>query len=173
MVWRKVKSDEKTVAAALLNSTVMGYLADGRNDLAKRLLEFAVVPFSKDLNNHDRKTFVLNLAQAHKWLGNKESMEGVLQSEDWSESNDTFQLATLVLRDQFSEAKEIVKTLHKVGKMTVNEYREWPIFQQFRRDEGFQTLFQELFEEPLDATPPEANAEMAQIYLPPSGTVTS
>lgn len=45
----------------------------------------------------DKKVFIINRAQAYKWLGNQEGANRILNSEDWSACNNEFQLARSIL----------------------------------------------------------------------------
>jgi hypothetical protein len=149
MLWRKVKEADSDEAKALLAKIVFSLLTEGKYDLARRLLEFALSPFSKGLNNHDRKTTVINLAQAHKWLGDETKVKEILDTEDWSGSDEIFQLARCVLFDRFEEAVAVMRTLHKIGKLSMQEYREWPLFQSLRKQPVFIETFKSLFGESL------------------------
>ncbi len=60
-----------------------------------------------------------------------------------------FKLAKAVLEEQGEQALTLFKKLCKSEKLDKSVYREWPLFREFRKNEEFQRLFQEFFEEPL------------------------
>lgn len=47
-----------------------------------------------------------------------------------------------------------IKKMKSLGKdseiLSKDHYRDWPIFQAIRKEEGFKKVFFEIFEEPLD-----------------------
>jgi hypothetical protein len=42
-----------------------------------------------------------------------------------------------------------MKQIGSSGKISKTEYREWPIFETIRKEEGFMNTFSEIFGEPL------------------------
>ena len=60
--------------------------------------------------------------------------------------------------DDFDRAHEIVKRIGTTGSVTKSQYREWPLFRDYRKSEQFQRIFEEVFQEPLNlfsVKPPE------------------
>jgi hypothetical protein len=60
------------------------------------------------------------------------------------------QLAEAVLLDDFDKADEIVRRAGTTGSLRKSNYREWPLFREYRGSEEFQSTFEEVFQEPLN-----------------------
>ncbi len=93
---------------------------------------------------------ILNKAQAYKWNGQDEECKEVINSIDWSASEERFKIAVAVLNDDFCKAAEIMKKIGVNGSLNKAAYREWPIFKEFRKSEKFIEAFEGVFEEKFD-----------------------
>ena len=96
-------------------------------------------------------SFILNKAQALKWMGECGQSKKILASQDWSACSDKFKLAKAVLLDEFDTAAKIMMSIgNNPEKISILHYREWPIFKEFRKTkqflEAYQCIFNEKFE---------------------------
>lgn len=112
---------------------------------------FANNVLKKHSSNLMRRVFLINLALAHRGLGEKEEAANLLKEEDWSDSTDKFDLALAVLREDFSEAERLMRSLGKeaegIGRAG---YETWPLFQQFRESPEFQKAFRDIYGEDFE-----------------------
>jgi hypothetical protein len=130
----------------------------GRYRLAIQLATFGLkymLPFASE---YDRLTLTVNLAQAYKWSGNQEKCNELLDI-DWSASRNEFQLCVCALKDDIDGAIEMMKTIGKGAMPDRNGYREWPVFNELRKNEKVQQAFQEVFGEPLNQMPQDSKIE--------------
>ena len=98
----------------------------------------------------DKSFFVLNLAQAYKWIGNISKCEETLKKEDWGALRDELIIPKLVLENKFIEACERIEILGNDNKiLTMAAYREWPIFKELRKEKQFVAIFKTIFHEDL------------------------
>lgn len=101
-------------------------------------------------NNKDKTFIELNLAQAYKWSGNVRECDSILQALDTSAMKTDLQIPKKVLEEKFEEVFPMMRTLGKDSQiLTIDAYREWPIFQKIREEKEFEETFQSIFEEPL------------------------
>ena len=102
-------------------------------------------------NSKDRCYIVLNKAQAYKWSCDEESCRVILSQEDTSTWNDDLLIPKLVLENKYDEVYE---KMRKVGDssdiVSSDAYRNWPIFQEIRKEDKFIKAFAEIFGEELD-----------------------
>lgn len=92
----------------------------------------------------------MNLAQAYKWSGNVRECDSILQALDTSAMKTDLQIPKKVLEEKFEEVFPMMRTLGKDSQiLTIDAYREWPIFQKIREEKEFEETFQSIFEEPL------------------------
>lgn len=120
-------------------------------DDAITLLAFAV-----DLPKHNselnRLMMVVNQAQALKWKGDFEGSKNVLAAEDWSALGENFQIAEAVLRNEWERASVLMRRIGKDGAIRKVDYRDWPLFREFRLREEFLATYEEVFGENFPKT---------------------
>jgi hypothetical protein len=80
---------------------------------------------------------VVNLAQAYKWGGKPAEASKIIEKEDWTSCSADFQLAVAVLKDDFERAASLMKAVAAANLMRKNDYRDWPLFNEFRKSPLF------------------------------------
>lgn len=167
VLWRKQAPDQISKADGNLILITYALVNDGRYQLARELLDFAVAlprHSAEDL----RLRFVVNLAQTYKWMGDQKKCKEVVDAEDWTAMNLKFQLAHAVLTDNFADAISIVTQIGtSESELDKHSYREWPLFKEFRKCPDFILLFERIFGEPLNkVVVQETQAEVGSSELP-------
>lgn len=147
VLWRKEHPDGLKSADSNLNDVTYGLLHEGKPHLAANLLDFATEVLKKHSDEEFRLMKVMNRAQAYKWIGNNEKCIHILNAEDWSATSNRFKLSEAVLRDNFSTATVIMEQIGSDGSIKKDEYREWPLFREFRKSNEFLKAFEEIFGE--------------------------
>jgi hypothetical protein len=147
VLWRKLQPEEHEKADNAINSVALNLIRDERFSLAKTLLDFAACQ-KKFGSESMRRILILNQAQVHKWTGDHKGMERILGAEDWGASSEKFQLAVAVLNDDFAKAGKLMRRIGPAGSPNKGDYKEWPIFRQFRRAKEFAEVYGEIFGEP-------------------------
>ena len=147
VLWRKVYPQGREKADSNLISTCFDLLQRERYHLACVLLDFSTEVLKKHASDENRRIFIVNRAQAYKWLGNREKSIKIINGEDWSASSDKFRLAVAVIMDDFERADSLVRKIGAHGDITMDFYREWPLFREYRKSEGFLKNFEETFGE--------------------------
>lgn len=141
VLWRKLQPEDRESADQHLNNVCYDLLAAEQFKLASILLDFATSTLKKYTDEQRRLTFIVNRAQAYKWMGNSEAAQKIISSEDWSATNDVFKLAEAVILDEFGKADDLVKKIGKNGDISKTSYRGWPLFREYRLSEGFIKTF--------------------------------
>ncbi len=149
VLWRKVVPDEIERADDSLNEVAFNLIVAKKYSLAIELLDFGCCVLKRHSSDMKRKILQINRAQAYKWKADTARAEAVLQEEDWSASGLDFQLALSVLRDDFEEASHIMLRIGAKGDVNESAYQEWPLFQEFRQSDEFQSAFEEVFGQPF------------------------
>ncbi len=156
VLWRKILPSERERADRNLNDLVYDLLVNKKFDLAVILGDFALNTLKKYSHDDLRRVMVVNFAQAHKWKKNQAEADRIIDEHDWSSCSHEFKLAIAVLKNDFPRAAEIMKTIGRDGPVQMNDYRDWPLFTEFRSSSEFATAFENVFgqkPEPLEATP--------------------
>jgi hypothetical protein len=147
VLWRKLRPEEVEDADNAINEVALNLIRDERFLLARTLLDFACSQ-KKFGSESIRRVLILNQAQVHKWTGDDDGMEKILQSQDWTASNEKFQLAVAVLRGEFAGAASLMRRIGAESSPNKGDYKEWPIFRQFRDTKEFAEAYVRIFGEP-------------------------
>lgn len=147
VLWRKLARSDEEVANAdnSLNLLCLDLMTQGRNGLARRLLDFATCVLKRWSTEINRLLFVVNRAQAHKWQNDEEACQKILREEDWSAVGDKLSLGVAVLRGDFASAVELMRKTANTPDMPKEAYRQWPIFKEFRRSPEFAKAYKDIF----------------------------
>ena len=149
-LWRKVLPQCREHADKHMNKMCYELLAERRYDVASRLLDFAC-GLKRFASEEYRRMMVVNRAQAYRWLGDDQKCADIMEAEDWSASDESFRLADAVLRDDVDQVSQIMRRLGAAdGRITKQDYREWPLFRSIRSNELFRATYEDVFGEPLE-----------------------
>jgi len=150
VLWRKLKPDEVKSADQNLLEISYQLLCQEKYQLAKAILDFATDVLKKPFSAEYRLSFVVNRAQAYKWSGDNCRALEILDDEDFSALCDKYKLADAVLRENYKQALELVRTIGAHGDVDLEAYREWPLFREFRKQKELEVIVFEIFGEPLN-----------------------
>lgn len=157
-VYSKQYPNEYSDMDKLLINNIYELIAEELYDVAISVSEFAHDDhFMKDKHNgHDKCFILLNYAQAYKWSGQDEACQKLLAETDCTTWKDELLIPKLTLEGKF---EQVYAKMRSVGKgsdiLTAENYRQWPIFKEIRKEEAFATLFKEIFEEELEINIPK------------------
>ncbi len=149
VMWRKLKPEENDEADGHLNEICYELLIKGHYKLAINLLTFA----TETLKKHTQEmvcVFTINKALAYYLSNKKQDCIKVLDKHDWSATNDKFKLAIEILKENYKESLEIMKSIGSKNEHLNGEaYRDWPLFNDIRKTEEFKQTYKEIFGEEL------------------------
>jgi hypothetical protein len=149
VLWRKVAPQDIKNADSNLIAISYDLLLKEQYKLACVILDFATDTLKKHSTESSKRTLIINKAQAYKWVGDDEKAKKIVNSTDWSASSDKYKLAVAVLLDDFNTADDLVRKIGPHGEVTMFNYREWPLFKEYRKSEEFLKVFEEVFNEPF------------------------
>lgn len=149
VLWRKVAPQDIENADSNLIGITYDLLIKEQYKLASVILDFATDTLKKHSTESSKRTLIINKAQAYKWIGDDEKAKKIVNSTDWSASSDKYKLAVAVLLDDFNTADDLVRRIGPHGEVTLFDYREWPLFKEYRKSEEFLKVFEEVFNEPF------------------------
>lgn len=147
VIWRKIQPENIEAADNALIGITYDLLTLREYELAEILLVFATQPPIQHVSNEVSLIFKINLAIAYKWQDKVEECKQLLETVDWTALADKFQLAASVLRDEYDNAAKIMKTIGSLSRPTKAEYRDWPLFREFRKTDEFKKAYREVFGE--------------------------
>lgn len=147
VLWRKAFPEDIENADNSLINITYEILIQERYEMAKKLLDFSLLTLKKHSNEASRKILIINRAIAYKFSQESKEAIKILDSVDWSATGDEYQLAVSVLKDQTSKAISIMKKIGSKGVIGKVEYKEWPLFKDFRLTSDFLDAYKEIFEE--------------------------
>jgi hypothetical protein len=151
VVWRRILPKEIKEADIDFLNISFELIQNNQYDLALEILDFGD-KYIKKFSSEDIKLRLLqNRAQTYKWLDKKNKCLEIINSIDWSAYSSIFKLASLVLKEDYQGAAEIMKAIGNNPKeIGQNDYKEWPIFKEFRKQEIFENTFKEIYKEPYE-----------------------
>ena len=134
----------------MLTHIIYETLEDERYDISIALSEFALTKTTKHSCRLDEVYFVLNYAQAYKWLGNQDKCNEILSAFDFSAMTSDILVAKYALEnDVASVVEHMIKAGNNSRIMTKNAYTSWVIFKEMRETEEFKKAYQTVFNEEL------------------------
>lgn len=151
VLWRKLFPTEKEKVDSSLNEVAYALIDHGSYSLAITLLDFAHEAF-KGMDESHKLRLTVNRAQAQKWAGNQEACNRIMKAVQWNTKSDDFRLANAVLSDDWKEARRIMERIGKSEIVSQDQYRDWPLFQEFRKTEVFQEGYLSIFGQEFRAT---------------------
>ena len=159
VLWRKLCPEEREQADLNVNNICFNLIDSEKYDLAITLLEFAT-DFKKFSSEEVKLMLNINKAQAYKWLGDNDKCNEILGNFDWSAYSLKFRLAKAVLSEDFKYASQLMKRIGINGEIKKANYRDWPIFKEFRNSNYFLDIYQELFHEKFEIVDEEEKGEI-------------
>lgn len=131
-------------------NNVYELICDKQYEVAIQVSDFVLnKPFKH--KGKDRSYIILNKAQSLKWLGRLEDCVRLLEKEDASTWNDDLLIPKLTLEDNYQEVYRRMKQLgDKSEVLNQSSYREWPIFNQIRKEKEFAETFKNIFGQDLN-----------------------
>ena len=73
----------------------------------------------------------------------------MLHDIDWTALEYKFKLAYYVLLDDYTNAAKIMRRIGNSGVINKVDYKEWPLFKEFRKSNIFRQTYEEVFKEKL------------------------
>lgn len=147
VLWRKLLPDEREKADSNLITVTYELIERENYTLAIALLDFACNMLKTYANEWNKLAFVVNLAQAYKWSGKDTETQKILDEVDWSAKGDEFKLAAAVLRSDWKNATDVMRRIGSSGPVRKHDYRDWPLFRDFRSQPEFTACYQDVFGE--------------------------
>ena len=142
--WRKWAKDDIQLADEALNAAIYDALEKEQWQLAERLGLFSKEV--KHCNEQARLFMHINYCQSLKWQGKEDFLQKELDGLDVSTLSPVYQLAVCALK---SDKKGFYRTVEKainVDDLTEEDFKDWPIFRERRKDRDFEKRIKAAFE---------------------------
>lgn len=169
-LWRKHFRDEEEQAFVALNQVAYELIQEHRLSIARNLLRFGISLKTKGRSDSIQRMMIVNLANALKKMDKADEAEKVLASVDWTATSDYFQICVAavsgdtegVVSRMETVMSEAVSNEQKISKIG---FREWPVFDDVRKEKAFEDEFERLFGEPLVGGPQSVEREEAAVNM--------
>ncbi|MDN3519626.1 hypothetical protein QWY84_18620 [Aquisalimonas lutea] len=145
VLWRKLFPDDLENADNSLIELTYELLVAERWKLAENLLGFSLNTIKNHSNDVKKRIFVINYAIATKQGGDSDKALKCLDQHDWTSCSNDFKLAVAVLKEDYDLAKNYMIAIGINGGIAEQDYREWPLFRDFRGTKQFRGGFVEVF----------------------------
>ena len=115
-------------------------LAESLFDFSSKYLRFTSTDYELRVK--------LNKAQTQKWLGNQDECYKIIQSLDFSATDEIYKLASYVLLNEFDKAAtSMISIGNNPSKLNKEHYFDWPIFKEFIKTKEFKNAFKNIYGE--------------------------
>lgn len=153
VIWRKLRTDELEDCDIAFNNVGFDLLVEKEYRLAEQILALSDVAAFKKSSAKYGLYMLINRCIALRGQEKFEECIKLLDTMDWSAISLKFQLANLILREDYDSAVQIMQRLgahdEEVGQA---EYKNWPLFRWFRKTDKFKKAYEEIFGEPYTIT---------------------
>ena len=149
VIWRRLCPDYLEQSDCNIIDVTFALIQKKEYDIAIRILDFFTEKQIKHASDSNRRIMLINRAQAYRWNGDIDQCGTILDTEDWSSCDDKFKLGVATLRDDFERCYDYMRRLQHDDDFHKSFYKDWPIFQELRKQESFRKLYQECYGEPL------------------------
>jgi hypothetical protein len=160
VIWRKLIPDDINVADHELGQCGYRLIARRRYRAAATMFRFGLYEMKKHGPESIRRRMVVNYANALKMSGDKTEARRVLDEEDWSASGDEYGISVAAVKDDTETVIFMMKRVVGSGKMELRNFREWPVFENIRKDPKFVEEFEKEFGEKLIVDKETRSAEI-------------
>lgn len=162
-IYRKTFPEKDKLEFADSSLTETGYQHLYRNNWAQaRMIFDYATKLRNDWVSSDgyKKVFIINLCIALINLNRKDEAIGILNNIDWSSANSKFTLAVSVLNDNFVQAEKIMSIMNGYEPISEDDFREWPLFNDFRKTEYFARAFKKIYGKDYDGLPSQKELKL-------------
>jgi len=147
VLWRKLVPTDLAAADDSLIGVTYDFLLSRDYELSLTLCKLCEIPAIKNSCLEHEYYLKLNQAIALKGLERDKDMNALLKSVDWGVLSEKFQLANLVLIENWDEAGKVMIKIGPKGDIPKQFYRDWPLFRWFRKTKQFKNAYLEVFGE--------------------------
>ncbi len=147
IVWNKMAEDETEEVQSSLNTIAYELIVASNYSLSLKIINFGLTTFGKKLVDKNKLMLLINKAQALRWQEKKKESQEILNQIEWSALSPMYKLAKEVLEGNFEGASKIMYMIRETSELSKNEYREWPLFKEFRETDFFRKAYKEIYGE--------------------------
>ncbi len=146
-LWRKhFKSDEEHAFNYIVYIS-FEIIKSRQYQLATYICDYALGLKTTARKENVRLRLVVNLASAHAHMKQNEAAENILDKEDWSATSDDFQICVASIRKKVDEVVRLMPIIKAANKISMDDFRDWPVFDFVKKEVAFKEKFEELFGE--------------------------
>jgi hypothetical protein len=146
-VARKLRQQEVESANSQLTEITYDLIIKKRYKTTTRLLEYSLKEFSDTISESGRLISEINLANSFRLQGEQDKALAVLATEEWESKATEYHLGSCVLRGDFKRASYLMKRIGTGPTPDKHDYRDWPLFSEFRQSKEFLDAYREIFKE--------------------------
>jgi len=145
--YRRLFPNELKAADSALNRLAIKFMNAGEYKISKIVTEFDINIPQKLRSDDDENIYyaLINRAISLKFSG--QDFEVGIQDIPWKAFHPKYALCLHVLREEFCEAAEMMKSDEIKSSIGVEGFRAWPVFREFRESDEFKQSYSELYGE--------------------------
>lgn len=153
VLWRKLIPSERGEADHHLNETGYNLISVKQYQLAEKILDLGANSFKKHSSDSIRRYMIVNYANAIRLQDQQDRASKVLDNEDWSATSDIYQICVAAVKNDIETLCSLINKAGPNGEITIQSYRDWPVFLRVCDDEKFRETILSVFGEPINSPP--------------------
>jgi hypothetical protein len=151
LLWKKLSKEDKEsekLNTFLNNEICINLIREKNYKLSSSILKFIFDNFKNSTSDVFQKILIINQALSKKLNGeDKEAIE-IINSIDWSATNNDLKLAVSIIKGDNEEALILMEKIGESGDFINQEnYKSDPIFIPIRELDKFRALYKKIFKE--------------------------
>jgi hypothetical protein len=144
-LWKKHSKKTESELYDWVNTIALKAISRKRYKAASRILEYTLAIKSKSFDDKSRKMQRVNLANAYYRAEDPKKAEAVLAEEDWSAVSEDFLICISAIKNDIDDVVSRMQSVSDRGLLSSEDFREWPAFENIKRDERFAEEYKRLF----------------------------
>ncbi len=145
VVWRKILPSEIAEAVESLDGAAFNLIERRRYGTAASILKFGLEEVKEKGPDLVRKRMIVNYANAVKLDGDLDGALKIIDKEDWSASQLKFRVCVAAVKNDVDAVSSLMKLSVESNELTLDNFKEWPVFMSLRSDQVFAQKFKDVF----------------------------
>ena len=145
VVWKKHFSDELNESYGAITNLTLNMIKNRRYNAASRIIQTVLAGNKNGISDSTIKILNINLANAFKFLEQKEQCEKIISGIDWSSAADNFKLCVASLQENFDDFVRLMPIVKMTETIAEEDYALWPVFHWVKDNEKVKHTFKALY----------------------------
>lgn len=167
ILWKKLSSDDvdsEKLNTFFNNEICIKLIQEKNYELASSILKFIIDNFKEKTSELFVRIFTINYSLSKKLNDKNNEALKIIESMDWSASNDDLKLAVSIIKGDHEESLRLMEKIGKSGNYIDKEsYKSDPLFIPIMKLDKFRKLYKKIFKEEYLSLEQKINPQINQL----------